>query len=113
MLPTEIAHKDAAFNAGRSALLSQALTTHPELLLAATADRLHQEQRRSAMPDSLALVDVLRDAGVPAVVSGAGPCVLAFCSEATSGRVADLVGSQYETRVLPVAYDGALGSITI
>ena len=30
------------------------------------------------MPDSLALVDALRADGVPAVVSGAGPTVLAF-----------------------------------
>jgi homoserine kinase len=30
------------------------------------------------MPESLALVDTLRADGVPAIVSGAGPTVLAF-----------------------------------
>jgi homoserine kinase len=33
------------------------------------------------MPDSLALVHELRDRGLPAVVSGAGPTVLAFVTE--------------------------------
>jgi homoserine kinase len=34
------------------------------------------------MPDSLSLVDALRADGVPAVVSGAGPSVLAFVADA-------------------------------
>jgi homoserine kinase len=33
------------------------------------------------MPESLALVDALRVDGVAAVVSGAGPTVLAFCDQ--------------------------------
>ena len=33
------------------------------------------------MPDSLALVDALRGDGVPAVVSGGGPTVLAFVAD--------------------------------
>ncbi|MFC7573545.1 hypothetical protein ACFQX8_14710 [Klenkia terrae] len=69
-------HGDAAFNAGRSALLVHALTTAPTLLMEATEDRLHQPQRASAMPGTAALVADLRDAGHAAVVSGAGPGVL-------------------------------------
>ena len=37
------------------------------------------------MPDSLALVDALRADGVPAVVSGAGPTVLAFVADGVPG----------------------------
>ena len=48
----------------------------PEHLLTATRDYLHQEYRRPAMPESLALVDRLRADGLAAVVSGAGPTVL-------------------------------------
>ena len=48
------------------------------VLMEATRDRLHQEQRRSAMEPSLALVDWLRGAGYAAVVSGAGPTVLSL-----------------------------------
>ncbi|MDP5185089.1 homoserine kinase [Blastococcus sp. BMG 814] len=76
LLPESVPHGDAAFNAGRAALLVHALTREPGLLLEATEDRLHQRQRAAAMPGSLALIDRLRDAGHAAVVSGAGPSVL-------------------------------------
>jgi len=76
LLPDGVPHADAAFNAGRAALLVHALAREPGLLLEATEDRLHQQQRRTAMPDSLELIDRLRAAGHAAVVSGAGPSVL-------------------------------------
>ena len=81
LLPELIPHRDAAANAGRSALLVAALTqpgTGPEVLLAATQDWLHQDYRASAMSQTHALVRSLRAAGLPAVVSGAGPSVLTF-----------------------------------
>jgi homoserine kinase len=78
LLPDSVPHADAAANSGRAALLVAALTGQPEHLLAATRDWLHQEQREPAMPETLALVRRLRAGGVPAVVSGAGPTVLAF-----------------------------------
>ncbi|GLZ75929.1 homoserine kinase [Actinorhabdospora filicis] len=77
-LPGRVPHVDAAFNAGRSALLVHAITAAPELLLAATDDRLHQQYRAPAMQASAQLVADLRGKGVPAAVSGAGPSVLAF-----------------------------------
>jgi homoserine kinase len=78
LLPATVPHADAAANAGRAALLVAALASAPELLLRATEDRLHQDYRRPAMPESLALVDALRADGIAAIVSGAGPTVLAF-----------------------------------
>lgn len=78
LLPAQVPHGDAAFTAGRAALLVHALTNAPRLLLAATEDRLHQPYRRSAYPATGRLVDALRAAGVPAAVSGAGPTVLAL-----------------------------------
>lgn len=80
-LPETVPHPDAAWNAGRAALLAHALTAGgavPELLLPATDDRLHQSYRAPSVPRTTALVAALREAGVPAVVSGAGPTVLAF-----------------------------------
>ncbi len=76
MLPQLVPHADAAFNAGRAALLVQAFTARPDLLLPATQDRLHQEQRAPAMPATAALVRAVRERGGAAVVSGAGPSVL-------------------------------------
>ena len=78
LLPATVPHADAAHAAGRSALLVHALTRDPGLLLDATDDRLHQAQRAPAMPDSAALLARLRADGHAAVVSGAGPCVLAL-----------------------------------
>jgi homoserine kinase len=78
LLPDAVPHADAAANAGRTSLLVAALAGQPEHLYRATRDYLHQEYRRAAMPESLALVDALRADGVAAIVSGAGPSVLAF-----------------------------------
>jgi homoserine kinase len=92
LLPTSVPHADAAANSGRAALLVAALTGQPEHLLTATRDWLHQEQREPAMPETLALVRRLRADGVPAVVSGAGPTVLAFGTADTTaltGRCPD------------------------
>ena len=77
-LPPAVPHADAAFNTGRAALLVHALTREPELLLPATEDRLHQGYRAEAMPGTASLVAALRSVGVAAVVSGAGPSVLAL-----------------------------------
>lgn len=82
LLPAEVPHADAAADAGRAALLVAALAGQPEQLLRATRDYLHQRYRRPAMPDSVDLVDRLRADGVPALVSGAGPTVLAFTDAA-------------------------------
>jgi homoserine kinase len=79
-LPATVPHRDAARNAGRAALLVHALTAAPHLLLPATEDRLHQDYRAPAAPATTGLVAALRRAGIPAVVSGAGPSVLAFVS---------------------------------
>ncbi len=84
LLPATVPHADAAANAGRAALLVAALAGQPEALLRATEDRLHQDHRKPAMPASLDLVAELRADGVPAIVSGAGPTVLAF-TDTTDG----------------------------
>lgn len=90
LLPTHVPHADAARNAGRSALLVAALTARPDVLLEATEDRLHQDYRAPAMPATHDLVRRLRAVGIPAVVSGAGPSVLAF---PPCGGDLDIVGS--------------------
>ena len=81
LLPATVPHADAAHAAGRAALLVAALTTSPELLLAATEDRLHQPYRAAAMPETARLVEELRALGMAAVVSGAGPSVLVLGGE--------------------------------
>jgi len=76
MQPMHVPREDAVFNVSRSALLIAALIQSPELLLAATEDKLHQDYRAEAMPATIGLVRDLRARGYAAVVSGAGPSVL-------------------------------------
>lgn len=78
LLPEQVSHHHARFNVSRVALLVVALTERPDLLMAATEDLLHQPQRAPAMPGSAAFLQVLRHHRVPAVLSGAGPAVLAL-----------------------------------
>ena len=82
VLPDQIRHDIAAKNSARVGLLVEAVTRRPELLLAATREWLHQEQRRASFPDSMALLDTLRGKGHAAVISGAGPSVLVLTTPA-------------------------------
>ena len=109
LLPGSVPHGDAAANAGRAALLVAALTggLDREILLDATEDRLHQDYRAPAMPESAALVGRLRAAGVPAVISGAGPTVLAFTSASQVDSMASGVGNGWLKHPLDVATRGA------
>jgi homoserine kinase len=101
LLPATVPHADAAANAARAALLAVAITSSPDQLLDATVDRLHQSYREPAMPDSHHLLRRLRDDGVAAVVSGAGPSILALtwpglesavCAKAPAGWRAEVTG---------------------
>ena len=78
VLPSQVPRPDAVAQATAAALLVEALTRHPEHLLAATRDLLHQPYRAHLMPESARLMDALSGRGVPAVISGAGPSVLAI-----------------------------------
>ncbi|CAN5593924.1 homoserine kinase [soil metagenome] len=91
LLPAQVPHADAAANAGRAALLVAALAGRPEHLLRGTRDLLHQDYRRPAMPATLDLVEALRADGVPAIVSGAGPTVLAFTGGPEAASSADVL----------------------
>ena len=113
VLPAQVPHADAAANSARAALLIAALTLQPELLLAGTEDFLHQPYRAAAMPATAALITRLRDAGVAAVVSGAGPAALALTvagqrpSAEDVARIAAEAGSVWQVLPLRVDADGA------
>lgn len=82
LLPQMIPHGEGAADAGRAALLVAALGGRTDQLWRGTADYLHQEYRRVAMPETMALIDELRQDRFAAFVSGAGPTVLAFTADA-------------------------------
>ncbi len=116
LLPVTVAHQQAARNSSRAALLVHAITTEPALLLDATEDYLHQEYRRAAFPQSMALVDQLRAANYAAVISGAGPAVLVLTEAGRAASCVELVGTiadsaggadTFAARSLPIARTGA------
>ena len=107
LLPPSVPYADAVLNASRAALLPLALTRDPTLLLAATEDRLHQGYRAPAMPGTAALVAELREQGVPAVVSGAGPTVLALTTGEERAAVAAVSRPGWAVRTLDVEPRGA------
>jgi homoserine kinase len=107
LLPEVVSHADAAANSARAALLVVALTSRPDLLLPATRDWMHQEARRSTVPDSMRLVDRLRERLLPAVISGAGPSVLSLCTAEQVDRLADETPPGWQLLRLKVDLRGA------
>ncbi|MFD8493402.1 homoserine kinase [Amycolatopsis sp. NPDC059657] len=100
LLPGHVPHVDAAFNLGRAALAVLALTERTDLLLAGSEDRLHQDYRSSAYPESARLVRELRASGVAAAISGAGPTVLALTLDGILPRTVGVEG--FDVTELPV-----------
>jgi homoserine kinase len=104
LLPAAVPHADAAFAAGRCALAVHAFTAAPELLLPATEDRLHQDYRAQAWPNTMRAVRELRENAVAATVSGAGPTVFAATAD---GRLpAGVDTSGFDVRELAVDHAG-------
>ncbi len=110
--PVSVPHEDAIFNVSRSALLIAALIQSPELLLEATEDKLHQSYRASAMPETDALIRMLRAEGLAAVVSGAGPSILVLGSDPAQRLLATALieknaTTTWDSLVLAVDFRGA------
>ncbi|WP_280385258.1 homoserine kinase [Nocardia wallacei] len=106
LLPELVPHGDAAFNASRAALAVVALTQRPDLLLPATADRLHQGYRSAALPLTTAWITRLRDAAIAATVSGAGPTVLALHTGEFPAELRQQAGADGLRVVQPTISDG-------
>jgi homoserine kinase len=114
--PESVPHEDAVFNVSRSALLVAALIQSPELLHAATEDKLHQSYRASAMPETDRLITLLRANGFAAVVSGAGPSILVLGSDPgqrldAAGLVAREAQTRWQPLMLAVDFKGATATL--
>ncbi|HEY1915318.1 MAG TPA: homoserine kinase [Streptosporangiaceae bacterium] len=112
-LPRAVPHRDAAASAGRAALLVAALTQAPELLFDATRDLLHEPYRAPLMPGTAKVIRLLREAGIPAVLSGAGPAVLALTMAGQTPGAAEVdsivrqAGNEWHISPLDVDRQGA------
>jgi homoserine kinase len=83
VLPSSVSLTDAVFNVGRASLMVAALSSGRfDLLREATRDRLHQPHRLPLFPAGATLLESAMSAGaLGAFVSGAGPTILALCTD--------------------------------
>ncbi len=105
LLPGEVPHRDAAFNAARAALLGAgAAAGRPDWLAAAFEDRLHEPYRPSPLLDEIR-AELPRGA-VGATLSGSGPTVIVWATDADA--CAGELGGRYATVLtLAVVAEGA------
>lgn len=110
-LPASVSHEDAAFTAGRAALLGAGLAAgDPELLAAGFADRLHEPYRAAGAPLLGEIRSALPEGAAGATLSGSGPTVIVWARPGSAEICADELRSRFpEERVLPlrVAAEGA------
>jgi len=109
MLPDLITHADAVKNSAHTALLVHALQHRPDLLHTATEDFLHQSYRADAMPASFTLLMRLRNAGVAAFISGAGPTILVLHTggSAEVDELTRAAGDRFTAMALGISRTGA------
>jgi len=110
-LPGDVAFADAAYSAGRAALLGAALAAgDPALLAASAGDRLHEPYRAANAPHLVAIRADLPRGALGAALSGSGPTVVVWAERDRAGEVAVELAERYpehEILHLPVATAGA------
>jgi homoserine kinase len=104
-LPPEIPHADAAFTAGRAALLGAALASgSPGLFAAALDDRLHEPYRAPNAPLLPGVRAELPAGALGATLSGSGPTVIVWAREEEADAVAAELSERFpDERVLWLA----------
>jgi len=111
LLPQAVSHKDAAFSAGRAALLGAALAAgSPSLLAASAADRLHEPYRADVAPALAAIRADLPAGALGAALSGSGPTVLVWAERGHDAEVERELAAPFpdhDVRLLPVTASGA------
>jgi homoserine kinase len=109
LLPISVPHEDAAFSAGRAALLGAALASgSEELFAAALDDRLHEPYRSAFLAE---VRSELPQAALGAVLSGSGPTVIVWARRGAADEC--LAGLRHrwpevEATALRVSSRGAL-----
>jgi homoserine kinase len=92
-LPANVPHRDAAFSAGRAALLGAALASgSPDLFAAALADRLHEPYRSPFLEQVRA---ALTATALGATLSGSGPTVMVWARREAAAACEDELRETY------------------
>jgi homoserine kinase len=114
-LPAVVPLADAVFNVGRASLLMAAIYEgRGDLLRRATQDRLHQERRFAALPDSARACRLALEAGALASwLSGSGPSVAVLIDAASRDSVVASLPPQGRTIPVDVDLDGAVAIVDL
>lgn len=104
-LPKKVPLGDAVFNAGRAALLAGALARGEyKFLRSALTDRLHQPYREQLIPGMYEVFEAaVQNGAYGAVLSGAGPCLLAF-ADAHEDQIGKAMVAAFQAREINAEY---------
>ena len=113
VLPQQISRADAIYNIAHGALVLKALELGDEKLLrSAMQDQLHQDYRKSLIPDFEKIQALVRTTGAGFCLSGAGPTLLCITrnpglEEKLSRKLHDITTANWELIPLHVEFQGA------
>ena len=113
VLPQQISRADAIYNIAHGALVLKALELGDEKLLrSAMQDRLHQDYRKSLIPDFDKIQALVRTTGAGFCLSGAGPTLLCITrnpdlEEKLSRKLDTITQHQWQMIPLHVEFQGA------
>jgi homoserine kinase len=95
-LPADVPHADAAFTAGRAALLGAALASgSTELFADALADRLHEPYRANGAPLLAAVREQPPAGALGSTLSGSGPTVIVWAARESASACASELGERF------------------
>lgn len=106
VLPESVPLSDAVHNIGAAATLVDALTDDPRHIYAAVSDRLHQRVRLPLMPEVRDMFERLQHVPLPVCLSGAGPSLLVFETDAFPDLVVPDPGEGWRVLRVPVRATG-------
>lgn len=113
VLPTQIPRSDAVYNIAHGAMVLKALELGDERLLRnAMQDRLHQNYRKSLIPDFERIEALVRTTGAAFCLSGAGPTLLCITldphlEEKLAKKLPAVTQANWEMMPLFVEFQGA------
>ena len=113
ILPTEYSRADAVYNIAHGALVLKALELGDEKLLRnAMQDRIHQNYRKSMIPDYERIEALVRTTGAAFCLSGAGPTLLCITQnpgleEKLAKKLHTITEANWQMLPLHVEFQGA------
>jgi len=110
-LPDTVSHADAAFTAGRAAVLGAALATgSAELFAEALADRIHEPYRASGAPLLAAVRERLPVGALGATLSGSGPTVVVWARPESAAACSAELESRFPDTAVHVLHVSPRGA---